>query len=1277
MIAGSLEIELMANVARLQKDMQQARATVDNTFESIGRDVGRMKALLGTLFMGISVGNLLNAVNEVKEAAVQVERLAAMSRSSTDDFQKMAAGAKSVGIDMSKFGDIMKDVQDKVGDFLLTGEGELKDFFETIAPKVGVTAEQFRKLSGPEALQLFYTSLEKAGVGQMVMVNQMEAIADEASALAPLLANNGAELKRLGEEAQRTGAIMSTELIAASKNLDAELKQLQGLMTGITNTVMTGVMPVLASMADASELKISSGFKSMHEWVQANKTELSALWQVTKSIGFASLEVAASIGEILIGTGKWLVESGAVRNILTMVGLLIAGLKDGVTLVSASFVSVGDNIRSFVLGPIADFVHGLGTILQMTGASGMGNAFVHAASEMKDIGAAARQNVSVIEDQFLRGDTAVARFLAGLEETTVSANAAAKSTKSAYDSLGTGAGISAKATEDAKKAAEKAAEATKKLAEEGKKLAASFMAEESGLAGDFLEKWSQLSAAYKKNSITLEILTKSQARLLSQQPAMKEAAEAEKKAQQEATDAYAEALDARDKAVLSVQEQIEQERQAIVELGMSKVAIAALAAAKLDEAASSKERRAALADEIDWSGQLGETYRLEAKALRDLAALKRDRATKEVATDAAKDVAEESKRMSQQIEQSLTDALMRGFEGGKDAAKNMADTVENMFRTMVLRPIVQAIVQPVAGGITGALGLSSGTANAATGGSGGSLLSSAGSIGSLFGAGGIGGSLAAGAGWLTGATTLSGSLTAGASLIGTGTVAGLTSGIGMLAGALGPVAIGIAALSSIFGSNATPHMGAVATASGTGVSVSRATEAYGGFNADMNAEVGNALSSAAKSVKDTLDAVSKLTGAATTQYEVLLSYADDTSKDAAWGNLIIKRLDDTTATALVEWSKGKEGQTPKAFADGEQGYKDFMKSVAQDTKRAIEQMDGLPNWMDRLLKSTDTSKIDMDSFAKLMQKIATYPNTLLELAGTSRDSLVKAFAEGTQTSGATVAGQNVANMLVAGVEDSIYTYGLGQVFDIVNQGIAAPMLDALITSQKVSEALSKQAIDETLARATATAQALSTLMSSSEFQAALATIKESVGGALSSAAGAMTYQPRYQIPAATTAAQDATAKAAEDLAKRIKDALDGLKTDHLSLQIDLLRAQGNDTAATLMELNRATEGWDVANRELYRQRLAENAALKEQIRAQENLNAMRSDAETLAIDLLRAQGNEPAALRAERDRAVKGWTDLEIAQYDVNAATHAQIQATTHGSQGSDGVAGGHCRQYR
>jgi len=61
----------------------------------------------------------------------------------------------------------------------------MADFFETVAPLVGVTADNFKDLSGPQALQLYVDSLEKANLSQSQMTFFMEAIASDATALLP------------------------------------------------------------------------------------------------------------------------------------------------------------------------------------------------------------------------------------------------------------------------------------------------------------------------------------------------------------------------------------------------------------------------------------------------------------------------------------------------------------------------------------------------------------------------------------------------------------------------------------------------------------------------------------------------------------------------------------------------------------------------------------------------------------------------------------------------------------------------------------------------------------------------------------------------------------------------------------------------------------------------------------------------------------------------------------------------------------------------------------
>ena len=180
----------------------------------------------------------------------EISNFAAISGTDTDTFQRMAAGAKSVGIESDKLADIYKDVNDKVGDFMQTGGGEMKDFFENIAPKVGVTADEFRNLSGPDALQLYASTLQKAGANQQDVTLYMESLADEASALYPLLQDNGKGMKELGDRAAELGGIIDKDTIRQSKELKTAMDDLGTAMTALANDFGSALTPMMTAMAE-------------------------------------------------------------------------------------------------------------------------------------------------------------------------------------------------------------------------------------------------------------------------------------------------------------------------------------------------------------------------------------------------------------------------------------------------------------------------------------------------------------------------------------------------------------------------------------------------------------------------------------------------------------------------------------------------------------------------------------------------------------------------------------------------------------------------------------------------------------------------------------------------------------------------------------------------------------------------------------------------------------------------------------------------------------------
>jgi len=245
----------------------KARDEASEAFEDADESLNGFNQTVGAVTGGALGGAAFAAVEKITEAikagieltaqltmelaslGSELQRSADLVGIDAEQLQKLAFAAKTVGIEQDKLADIFKDVNDKVGDFLTTGGGPLKDFFEQIAPRVGVTAEAFRDLSGPDALQLYAKTLEEAGVNQQEFTFFMEAIASDATMLAPLLRNNSEGFRVLGEEAEAAGLIMSNEATQGALDFTNQLDELNTRAKAFAAN--TGFISTLAEIAES------------------------------------------------------------------------------------------------------------------------------------------------------------------------------------------------------------------------------------------------------------------------------------------------------------------------------------------------------------------------------------------------------------------------------------------------------------------------------------------------------------------------------------------------------------------------------------------------------------------------------------------------------------------------------------------------------------------------------------------------------------------------------------------------------------------------------------------------------------------------------------------------------------------------------------------------------------------------------------------------------------------------------------------------------------------
>lgn len=535
--------------------------------------------------------------------------------------------------------------------------------------------------------------------------------------------------------------------------------------------------------------------------------------------------------------------------------------------------------------------------------------------------------------------------------------------------IGPTAAQRAEAAAAARRAAE---ELRREMAEQAK-----LVAELHGLTGSFAEDWARLSRMYADGKLSLDGLTQAQAALLAKQPAIKAANDAEKKALEDLTKARQLDADVRNKeandiaALMQRQEQAAEQSLAAVKARItalqaeeSAVGMASALNISLAEAIE-RVTIARLEEEQAKYNQGSEGWQAiqkEIEARKELLGLVSSKAQREQEARGWAD-------MWHSVDRTAHDVFVNVLEGGQDAFKRLGNTLKasvlDVLYQMTVRKWIINIGTSIFGGGFGA------AAQAATGG-GASALGMAGNAASL--ASGIGSFTTAGMLPAGMATALAGStnafamglsgawgagggmlstLNAGASMLGSGSI---MSGLGTLAGALGPLALGIALLSSLI-KKSTPHMGAGSTYSADGGLVTGADQ-YGNYGfADTRTyskEAETVTSTIARGMVQSLDKAAKAFGQ-TAGYSVSTAFADDKSKDGAWGSFSISK----DGKKLIDWRDDQSSKwAPKEFADGEEGLKQYQAEVAKSMRAALDEMD-LPGWANDMLDALgDTPSIE-------------------------------------------------------------------------------------------------------------------------------------------------------------------------------------------------------------------------------------------------------------------------------------------------------------------------------
>lgn len=238
---------------------------------------------------------------QARDAQVELEILATRTGESTSAVLGMKAALVGTGVTFGQYADIIKDTDDKLGDFVLTGGGEAKEAMEFLTEATGKSAEELAKLGGKDFLGLLQTEMDKAGLSTQKQTNLLESLGNEASRLSPFLRMTAEEQEELTRRFGETATVLSDETIEAINTYDRQSQLLSGnIDTFITNALL----PLIEAWGNVKEA-IAGALNESSEHLDRQRRSAEAQVKFADDIAAAEKKVAdarKAVNEYSYGT---------------------------------------------------------------------------------------------------------------------------------------------------------------------------------------------------------------------------------------------------------------------------------------------------------------------------------------------------------------------------------------------------------------------------------------------------------------------------------------------------------------------------------------------------------------------------------------------------------------------------------------------------------------------------------------------------------------------------------------------------------------------------------------------------------------------------------------------------------------------------------------------------------------------------------------------------------------------------------------------------------------
>lgn len=238
---ANIAVRVGADISPLKRDMKKAKRELSG-FQSHAKRVGSALVTIGAGAAAAGAGFTAMAI-AAGNSAKEIQTLATISGVGVEAFQRYARTAKTVGIQQEQLGDIFKDTNEKLGEFIATGGGGFKDFADRMQMDISDVRTAFAGLSGPQVLGKMKSMLEAANVPLKQQVFFFESVASESSKLIPIFGELSG--KATGVAASMKSIILSDDEVEKLSDMGEALSNLGDTFSGFGDRILAAVAPSL------------------------------------------------------------------------------------------------------------------------------------------------------------------------------------------------------------------------------------------------------------------------------------------------------------------------------------------------------------------------------------------------------------------------------------------------------------------------------------------------------------------------------------------------------------------------------------------------------------------------------------------------------------------------------------------------------------------------------------------------------------------------------------------------------------------------------------------------------------------------------------------------------------------------------------------------------------------------------------------------------------------------------------------------------------------------